>query len=96
MSTVLVWCVRLLLATLLTGAVSLLVALVLLVRDAETDLRRALGDIAMWSFAVLALLLAAMLVFGIIRRISRAWRNGVSRRRYLVSGRPGENQDSGL
>jgi hypothetical protein len=91
-----VWCVRLLLATLLIGAVSLLAALVLLVRDAEADLRRALGDIAMWAFGSLGLLLTLLFVLVQIRRISRVWRNLLFRRRSLVPGRPGENQDSVL
>jgi hypothetical protein len=96
MDAVLIWGVRLLLAALLTGSASLLAALVLLVRDAEGDLRRALGNIAMWSFAFLGLLLAAMLVLIAMRGISRMLSNALSRRRHLVPSRSGENQDGGL
>lgn len=101
MDALLVWCIRLLLATLSIGAASLLAGLILLVRDAEGDLRRVLGGVAMWSFGCLGLLVSVLLAFALIRGISRMWRNELSRRRHLVSGRvipgrPGENQDGGL
>jgi hypothetical protein len=83
-------------ASLLLGSVSLLAAVILLVRDAEGDLRRALGTIAMWSFAFLGLWLSTMFVFVVTRGISRMLRNELGRRRQLASARSGENQDGGL
>ena len=96
MDAALVWCVRVVLAILLIGTLSLLAALILLVRDTEAALRHDLGNVAMWCFAALGALISAMLAFFVIRRISRRVRSELSRRSRFGAGRSGENQDGGL
>ncbi len=78
MGEVLVWCVRVLLAIILIGSVSVLAALLLLVCDINSDLRRVFGGVAAGCFASLFVLVPAMFVVGAARR--RALRNNVNRR----------------
>jgi hypothetical protein len=77
----LVWCVRLGLAAILIGAVSLLTAILLFVCDIASELRRALGAVALGAFSLLAALVSAMLIFNVGRHFSRRIRNEMSRRR---------------
>jgi hypothetical protein len=82
----LVWCVRLGLVFVLIGSMSLVAALSLLVGDIGSGLRRALGVVAMGSFASLVLLVSAMLAVRIGHQFSLRLRNRMNRR-------PGEKQD---
>jgi hypothetical protein len=76
----LVWCVRLGLAIVLIGTASCAAALLLLVCDIGSELRRVLGAVAIGSFSLLVLLVSAMLVFRVGREFSRRIRNKMSRR----------------
>jgi hypothetical protein len=76
-----VWCVRLGLAAILIGTASLLTAILLLVCDIASELRRALGAVAFGAFSLLAVLVSAMLIFNVGRHFSRRIRNEMSRRR---------------
>jgi hypothetical protein len=69
------------LAAILIGAASLLTAILLLVCDIASELRRALGAVALGAFSLLAALVSAMLVFNVGRHFSRRIRNEMSRRR---------------
>ena len=81
----LVWCVRLGLVFVLTGSMSLVAALSLLVCDIGGGLRRVLGAIATGSFALLVLLVSAMLAVRVGHQFSLRLRNRMNR--------PGEKQD---
>jgi hypothetical protein len=77
----LVWCVRLGLALVLIATASLVAALLLLVCDIGSELRRVLGAVAIGSFSLLVLLVSAMLLFRVCREFSQRIRNEISRRR---------------
>ena len=81
----LVWCVRLGLVFVLTGSMSLVAALSLLVCDIGGGLRHVLGAIATGSFALLVLLVSAMLAVRVGHQFSLRLRNRMNR--------PGEKQD---
>jgi hypothetical protein len=64
----------------LTGSISLVAALSLLVCDIGGGLRRVLGTVAIGSFASLALLVSAMLAFRVGHQFSLRLRNRMNRR----------------
>jgi hypothetical protein len=76
----LVWCVRLALVFVLIGSMSLVAALLLLVCDIGSGLRRMLGAVAIGSFASLVLLVSAMLAVRLGHRFSLRLRNRMNRR----------------
>ena len=76
----LVWCIRLGLVFALTGSMSLVAALSLLVGDIGSGLRRVLGVVAMGSFASLVLLVSVMLAVRIGHQFSLRLRNRMNRR----------------
>ena len=76
----LVWCIRLGLVFALTGSMSLVAALSLLVGDIGSGLRRVLGVVAMGSFASLVLLVSAMVAVRIGHQFSLRLRNRMNRR----------------
>ena len=76
----LVWCVRLGLVFVLIGGTSLVAALSLLACDIGGGLRRVLGAVAIGSFALLVLLVSAMLAFRVGHQFSLRLRNRVNRR----------------
>ncbi len=76
----LVWCVRLALVFVLIGSMSLVAALLLLVCDIGSGLRRMLGAVAIGSFASLVLLVSAMLAVRLGHQFSLRLRNRMNRR----------------
>ena len=76
----LVWCVRLGLVFALSGGMSLVAALSLLVCDIDGGLRRVLGAVAICSFASLVLPVSAMLAFRMGHQFSLRLRNRMNRR----------------
>jgi hypothetical protein len=80
MGVCLVWCVRLALVFILIGSMSLVAALLLLVCDIGSGLRRMLGAVAIGSFASLVLLVSAMLAVRLGHQFSLRLRNRMNRR----------------
>jgi hypothetical protein len=84
----LVWCVRLGLVFVLTGSMSLVAALSLLVCDIGAGLRRVLGAVAIGSLASLVLLVSVMVALRVGHQFSLRLRNRMNRRGTAINRQP--------